>query len=45
MKKAIFFIKKIKEIEFFDKKVLTSKIKNDNICLVQKVEQKRKEGK
>ena len=41
MKKAIFFIKKIKKIEFFNKKVLTAKIKNDNICLVQKIEQKK----
>ncbi len=38
MKKAMLFIKKIKKIEFFYKKVLTKKKCNDNITLVQKTE-------
>lgn len=40
MAKAIFFIKKVKKIEFFYKKVLTTKKQGDNIILVQKTEYK-----
>ena len=40
MKKAIKFIKKIKKIEFFYKKVLTLKKLDGNIYTVQKTEKK-----
>lgn len=43
MRKAIFFIKKVKKIEFFYKNVLTTKMQSDNIISVQKTE--RKEAK
>ena len=41
MKKAIVFIKKIKKIEFFYKKLLTFKNNNDNIITVKKIELER----
>lgn len=40
MKKAILFIKKIKKVEFFYKKVLTLKKRYDTIYVVQELEQK-----
>ena len=43
MKKATFFIKKIKKIELFYKKLLTIIFNNDNIFTVKKTEQKRGE--
>jgi len=43
MKKAIKIIKKIKKIEFFYKKVLTTKKVNDIIIVVQKTEKRRVE--
>lgn len=45
MKKAINFIKKVKKIEFFYKKVLTVKNNNDSICLVQETEPKERRNK
>ena len=42
MKKAINFIKKIKKIEFFYKKVLTRKKESDNITVVKKTEQEKR---